>query len=368
MSFALRAIGGALLLAATAAEAAPPTPVQPAGPPSDGALAAALGALVRGNVLASARQDLTEGDVALLAAVQPHGQPQVSFVLAILGAGADGAFGVVGRDEIASGAARGTPIVSLSREPAVAARSLGATVGWRAPDGSIEERLLVYRVGDRRPSQLLDLGPIRRPPPGTPGPGVAWEVEPLPTATGGFKDLRVRTRTVECASAGACAERVEGHSFTFDGVRYAERPFAIPFLDAITASTTLAERGALNDRSAGAAVDGRPDTAWCEGAKGAGWFEKLELTFSPAQRPKALTVLPGAGAAEFGERNRPKRIRILLPDGRKVEGELADEPRVQRIPIPTGERIFGMTVVIVDVYKGRRDDACIAELDVEVEP
>jgi len=158
-------------------------------------------------------------------------------------------------------------------------------------------------------------------------------------------------------------------SYAFDGVKYAARPYAIPFVETITASSTLAERGGLSDRSAGAAIDGRIDTAWCEGAKGAGWFEKLELTFVPAQRVKAVTILPGLGGGEgFAERTRPKRVRVLLPDGRKVEGDLADEAKAQRIAIPDGERVFGMTVVIVDVNKGKREDACIGELGVEVEP
>jgi len=194
-------------------------------------------------------------------------------------------------------------------------------------------------------------------------------VEVLPTANGGFKDIRVRTRTTVCGEAADCAEGLEVASYSFDGVRYAARPYAIPFLERIVASSQLAERGGLTDHSAAAAVDGRPDTAWCEGAKGAGWFEKLELSLLPAQALKALTILPGFGSGDgFREWTRPKRIRVLLPDGRKVEADLADEPRPQRVALPQGDRIFGMTIVIVDVYKGKREDACIAELDLEVEP
>ncbi len=51
-----------------------------------------------------------------------------------------------------------------------------------------------------------------------------------------------------------------------------------------------------------------------------------------------------------------------------MEADLADEPRPQRVEIPEGERGFGLTVVIVDVFKGKREDACINELELEVEP
>jgi hypothetical protein len=242
-------------------------------------------------------------------------------------------------------------------------------VGTKGADGDVRERTYLYRFGGGRLSRLLALPLGRSAPPGSRLPSVAHDVEVLATASGGFKDLRVRTRTAECRAAADCLERLDVTSYTFDGVRYAERPYAIPFVEKITASSELAERGGLADRSAGAAVDGRLDTAWCEGAKGAGWFEKLELTFVPAQQLKAVTIYPGVGGgAEFREWTRPKRLRVILPDGRKVEGDLADDPGAQRIALPGGERVFGMTIVILDVYKGKREDACIRELDLEVEP
>jgi hypothetical protein len=247
----------------------------------------------------------------------------------------------------------------------VAAGALTATVGWRAADGSAEEQAVLYRHGGGRLTRLLAVKPNRTFAAETGRASERNELEVLPTATGGFRDLRVRTR--DCVADDCVVHEVA--SYTFDGVRYAARPHAIPFVERIEASSALRSRGGLVDHSGGAAVDGRADTAWCEGAPGAGWFQKLDLTFVPAQRVKALSILPGAGTGDdFREQTRPKRIRVLLPDKTKFEADLADEPRVQRVALPDWERVFGMTIVIVDVYKGKREDACITELDLEVEP
>lgn len=363
-----------LVLAAPAGAAPALAPASKAADLPDAALVAASRARLAGPIRATARAALEGGDVALLAATGPArpGAPIVFALVVLSSEGADAAGGpaVVGHDEIEGIELQGAPTVALSTtELPVSSGAILATVGINAPDGTREERRLLYRVAGGRLNRLHALPPIRNRLADGPGPRISQEIEALPTATGGYRDLRVRTRSRACDGDVDCAEQVDVTSYTFDGVRYAARPYAIPFVGAIKASSELAERGGLVDHSASAAIDGRLDTAWCEGAKGAGWFEKLELTFVPAQRLKALLVVPGDGTGdEFLERTRPKRLRVLLPDGRKVEADLVDAPTAQRIPLPPGDRVFGMTVVIVDVYKGKREDACIAELDLEVEP
>lgn len=351
-----------------AAAAPPPAPGPATG--SDGALVAAVRTAIRGQVLATARADLPGGSSALLVASSGDAGLPRSFLLAILAPDAAGGFALEARDELDGSATTATATVALAAgQHPVTPGALTATVGWRAADGSAEERVILYRYGARKLTRLLALEPSRRHPEGSPWPSVTRALELLPTSTNGYRDLRVRALTVDCAAEDDCFESAEVTSHTFDGVRYVARPFPIPFVETITASSQLAERGGLVDRSPSAALDGRLDTAWCEGAKGAGWFEKLELSFQPAQRLQAVAIVPGAGTGEaFRERARPKRIRVLLPDGRRAEGELADEPRAQRIELPAGERVFGVTLVIVDVYKGLREDACIGELDLEVEP
>jgi hypothetical protein len=365
MLLSSRALLAASVLALASGAAAQSAPAAATGT-SDSALIGAAKDRIRGAVRATARASLGGGEIALLVAQQPPGSTTVGYVLLVFGA--DG-LAPIGHDELDGlAAAAGAPTVALSTTAApVAQGAFVATVGMKGADGSLRERMTLFRFGGGRLSRLHALPESRRPPPGGGLPAVGQEVEVLPTASGGFKDIRVRTRTSECGSAADCVERLEVASYTFDGVRYAPRPYAIPFVEKITGSTQLVERGGLLDHSAAAAVDGRPDTGWCEGAKGAGWFEKLELSLLPAQALKAVTIVPGSGEA-FGERTRPKRIRVLLPDGRKVEADLADEPRAQRVALPPGDRVFGMTIVIVDVYKGKREDACIAELDLEVEP
>lgn len=323
---------------------------------------------IRGSVAALARADLDAGAAALLVAVQGRKAAPVSYVLVILSPDGAGGYTLDGHEEVRAGPVFGAPTVALAAGTLpVAAGALTATVGWKADDGSSDAQAVLFRQAGGRLSRLLAVSATRTFATGSGRPSVRNEIDVLPTASGGFKDLRVRTR--ECATADECGEPTEVVSYTFDGVRYRPRPHAIPFVEKIEASSVLSSSGALVDHSGAAAIDGRPDTAWCEGAPGAGWFQKLELELIPAQRVKAISILPGGPRGDApGDWTRPKRIRVLLPGGGKVESELADEPRPQRIELPAEERIFGLTVVVVDVYKGKREDACINELELEVEP
>lgn len=364
-----RASSRALLVAwslavAGAARAAPPAPpaASPASAATDAALIAAAKGQIPGAVIATARAELPGGLAALLVAAQPPGRDvPVSFALVVLSA-EGGAYRLAGHDEVRTGKLLGAPTVGLAAlAHPFAPGALTVTVGWKAEDGSSEEQLFLYRQAAGRLSRVLALEPTRLYAPRTGGAGARIELELLPTATAGYRDLRVRR--LPCAPGGECGTPVEVRSWVFDGVRYAERPYAIPFVEKIVASSELVSAGAIEDHSAAAAIDGRPETAWCEGAPGPGWFQKLELTLSPAQQLRAVSILP-----PVGDWTRPKRVRILLPDKRKVEADLADERRPQRIALPEGDRVFGATLVIVDVYKGKREDACIAELDLEVSP
>ncbi len=372
-SRALLAVSAALLVTAAVAQGAQPPagPRSPAAKASDAALLELGKAKIRGAVVATARADLTGGDVALLVASMPKPKGSAVFALLVFG-DVDGGNALLGSDELEGVETWGPPTVALAvNAHRVAPGALSSTVGWNAVDGSAaEERTFIHRFGAGRLTRLLAAPIARTAAPGSRRPSVRQAIEVLPTSSGGFADLRVRSTTVDCDATGDCAEEaVEVASYRFDGVRHSVRPYPIPFLDKITASSTLPSRAGLVDYSAAAAVDGRPDTAWCEGAPGAGWFQKLELAFVPAQRVKAVSIVPGLDAGDaFREVTRPKRIRVILPDGTKVEGDLADEPKAQRIALSGGERVFGVTIVIVDVYKGKRDDACISELDVEVEP
>ena len=342
----------------------------PKGPPTpptrvtDAALIAA--AKLRGTIVATARADLGGTDPLLLVALQGRDEV-VSFLLLAFGADAGGGITVLGRDEVRNGRLHGAPLLSISAgERGVAPDVFEVAVGWKGTDGSSEAQTLIYRRSGGRLVRLLQVEPDLAYAAGSGRPSLRHAIDLLPTSTATYRDLRVRT--LECPQDGECSP-VEVSSLIFDGSHYAERPYAVPFVEKAQASSQLASSGALVDYSAGAAVDGRLDTAWCEGAKGAGWFQKLELTFSPAERVKAISIVPGGPrGTPFDDWTRPKKVRVLLPDGRKVEADLADEPRAQRIALPEGERVFGMTVVITDVVKGKREDACIAELELEVEP
>jgi hypothetical protein len=370
-SRALLAVSAVSLAAAAGAQAPqPPLPTVPASKAADSALIEVGRASVPGAVVATARAELAGGAVALLVASQPRPGSPPAFVLFVVGDAAGGGYALLAHEAVAGVSVIGAPTVVLTVDPRLAAsRTLVATVGAKAPDGGAEERTFVWRLSARGLFTVLALPPSKTLSPERGRSGTRRALEILRSSSSGLNDLLARTTVTDCAADGTCSESVEATSYRFDGVSYTPRPYAIPFVEKITASSELPSRGGLVDYSAGAAVDGRLDTAWCEGEPGAGWFQKLELTFSPAQRVKAVSIVPGLGTGDaFREVTRPRRVRVLLPGAGKVEAELADEPRAQRIAIPEGERVFGMTLVIVDVYKGKREDACISELDVEVEP
>jgi len=354
------------LLLALAAGASPAP--APAGGPAPSTLLDVGKARIRGTVVASARADLADGDVALLVATRQGRATPLAFALLDF-TPAGGGWELAGHDELRAGTLHGSPLLELHPDvPAVTSGTLTATVGWKAEDGRSETRSFLYRRSGGRLTPLLALEPDRTGATGGGQPSVRHLASALPTSTGGIKDLRVDAR--ECPPQGDCAAPFEVASYTFDGVRYVRRPYAIPFVETVEASSELASAGAIEDYSGGAAVDGRLETAWCEGARGPGWFQKLALGFVPAQRVKAITISTGGPrGVERGDWTRPKRVRVLLGDeGKKVEADLVDEGRPQRIALPEEDRIFGLTVVILDVYPGKREDACINELELEVEP
>jgi hypothetical protein len=344
--------------------APPPLPPAPNAAPEDVVAAAAWG-----RVGTRARTTLPGGESLVVVAFQAAARPGPSLYVAVLAQGATG-WVTIGRDDIEGVLpAQGEVSLALSTTALPAAPgvfSVDAEV--KRPDGSVDAITAIYRY-TASVTRLLVLPAVHRPPPGGRTPGTTRELSLLPSSSGGVRDLRVTRRTRTCAAPDDCAEDVEVGSYSLEGGRYAARPFAVPAVVKIVASSTLASRAGLANYAADSAVDGRPDTSWCEGAKGPGWFEKLELTLAPAQKLSAITVIPGRGTGEeFLEATRPKRLRVILPDGRKAEADLADAPTRQRIALPPGDRVFGLTVQIVDVYKGKKEEACIAELDLEVEP
>lgn len=169
------------------------------------------------------------------------------------------------------------------------------------------------------------------------------------------------------------------------------------------ASSALPPQGRFRFDAA-QALDGDPATAWCEGAKGEGAGEWLEVTANLTPRGAAACVLdgflllPGHGAslAAWRRNGRAARIRIApcadpgggavfeLPEvdpfGKVAEGLALDPEAVQHLDIPAGpppaHRLFPgppllqasdgcWRLTALEVRKGQDPDLCVAEFQPE---
>lgn len=152
-------------------------------------------------------------------------------------------------------------------------------------------------------------------------------------------------------------------------------------------------------------IDGKLTTAWCEGVKGPGIGESLEVRMSPTAG-SGLSVFPGFGGNKrlYYSNNRIKGYEVIITtnSGRtqKFKGEFkdnlcgfyderecmeyeGDEKKFQScidrldalchrndysqagvIPFPKPECVTKIQFKILSVYKGKmHDDTCIAEMD-----
>jgi serine/threonine protein kinase len=117
------------------------------------------------------------------------------------------------------------------------------------------------------------------------------------------------------------------------------------------------------------ALDGRPSTAWVEGAEAAGIGESITLTLSTPARVSRLRIEPGyfKSPTAWAKNNRLARARITLSDGRTIEAKFDDEMREQAVAIGGGA-ITSITVTIEDAYLGGDDlDTAISEIAVDMQ-
>ncbi len=135
-----------------------------------------------------------------------------------------------------------------------------------------------------------------------------------------------------------------------------------------TASSQLAGPKAQPDRyAASRAIDGRLDTAWCEGNEGHGEDDFLELTLDFAAPLREIVVTPGLFRTPelWAANHRPRTLEIETDKGCKHTLTLSDKRGPQTIRLDCGEvEITTVTLVIRDVFKGgSHEDTCISEVE-----
>lgn len=134
-----------------------------------------------------------------------------------------------------------------------------------------------------------------------------------------------------------------------------------------TAQATTAQSSSLQSKSFAPenTRDDRIDTAWVEGANGAGIGEWIAFTFKP-QTVQYIEIYPGYGKSHdlFFANNRLKRATLVFSDGTRAAVQLFDEPRMQTVMLPTPVRTGSLRLIIEEVYAGTAyDDTVIAEIN-----
>jgi len=106
--------------------------------------------------------------------------------------------------------------------------------------------------------------------------------------------------------------------------------------------------------------------AWCEGAKGAGIGEWLELSVINGRAlVKTLTIANGYQKTKtaFYANARPRKVRIEMDSGLRITTVLKDRFGEQVITFPDWQDIAKVRVTILSVYPGEKyQDTCITSL------
>jgi eukaryotic-like serine/threonine-protein kinase len=123
---------------------------------------------------------------------------------------------------------------------------------------------------------------------------------------------------------------------------------------------------ALSDEyNPGNTRDDRIETAWVEGATGAGVGEWVAFTFQP-QTIQFVEIYPGYGKSSelFYANNRLKRATLIFSDGTRASVQLFDQMRMQTVVLQKGVRASSLRLIIEEVYPGTKyEDTVIAEIN-----
>lgn len=172
-------------------------------------------------------------------------------------------------------------------------------------------------------------------------------------------------------AAGLFRERLNGRG----PQRFEDWPFKAagrvsPERYTVTASSTLGAESVLH------LSDGKPDTAWCEGAEGFGVGSELRIDFKEPTPVTAIGLLPGFVSADYlYEANAVPTSAALRPDDRDwlhdgwsgtllASADLYKEGHhVEVKALQTPKRVKSLTLRFAGVRPGKfTGDMCVSEL------
>lgn len=135
----------------------------------------------------------------------------------------------------------------------------------------------------------------------------------------------------------------------------------------VTGSSVLIEKNKdANYFQASNVLDCNYSTAWVEGVAGAGIGQNLQFTFENAWMPKEISIVNGFAISNslYLKNARPKELKLTFSDGTVQIITLKDIMTLQTFTLNTQQKISGLKIEIVSVYKGTLyEDTCISEID-----
>lgn len=138
---------------------------------------------------------------------------------------------------------------------------------------------------------------------------------------------------------------------------------------AITASSTLPPNKDITYR-ADHLKNVWSEEAWCEGAKGPGIGEWLELKPTVPKPLPAIGIIPGYVKDEdvFKANARPKKILVELNSEHRFEVDIPDSSELFEFPVTGYDKpVSNIKITFRDVWKGtRHEDLCISGLRLHV--
>jgi hypothetical protein len=147
---------------------------------------------------------------------------------------------------------------------------------------------------------------------------------------------------------------------------------------AVAAASSVLPADRLGNYGAASAIDNSFSTPWCEGARGSGAGEWIELTFPAPIEVFEIGVNVGYDRAAddadrpeslFTDNNRLKQASLIFSDAQQAMAVFEDARGIQKISLadaPNGPIVTTrIKLIIDDIYRGARfDDTCIAEIEV----
>lgn len=231
-------------------------------------------------------------------------------------------------------------------------------------EGPIEKGRVVISPAGVRPEEVTVLKPVNRFK--KEGADWVWEFTDLEPSLA--DDIEVEA----VPAADTFYSRSEDGGYAEGGMAFTERKgnwYVAHTNYDVKASSTLAPSGGKTYDAAN--LKSTEQNVWCEGAKGSGVGEWLEITPEVAQPLRSIKIVPGYvnwdDETLFKKNGRPKKLEVVINGDHKFDATLADRSDEQEIAILGYEEpVKSIRLTAKEVYPGAKyEDMCIAKVSLE---